>query len=411
MTIDILNAELEKFPVMITDIPGKGRGIITKSDIFTGTVLLREKPEILVLADKNIINVIEVALLQLIGMPQDVFSKVLKKLSCMYPTNQRNCKSDPTKYVNKSEADMLNFMLDQIIDNNIIPLDKMIIIKNIMGLASDSANILLLLVILRLTMIGIFDEWETEKEGEALVVLTSFINHSCYPNSSLFFHPVTYECEIRAIRDIAKGEEIFFTYIALYQYTEERQHDLMYNYGFLCDCPRCINDPSCPSKLDLTPQIIQKHLSDKQEDDKLYFLEQLYHESENQYYTEYMSGDNKHFESIKMAKKWLNHAKDFYAPLHPHAFKITEFLGRVYAESGEYKKSLKYFEKTVQIMDMIFPEFWFRKSCALGCLGRLYRHFNQIEKAQRIENRRRQLLLTVRGREDWDDGNDEVCNI
>jgi len=374
-------------------------------------VLLKEKPEILVRAEENIISVVESALLQLIGIPQKELSNVLKKLSCMYPTNQINFKSEPTGYVNKFEADMLCFMSEKFIDCNLIPPDKMLKMRNIMGLPTDSANILCLLVILRLTMIGIFDEWETEKVGEALVVITSFINHSCYPNSSLFFHPGTYDCEIKANRDIAKGEEIFFTYTALYQYTNERQHDLMYNYRFLCDCPRCVNDPSCPSQLDLTPPIVQVHLSDTQKDEKLDFLEQLYHESENQYSTEYMSGDNKHFESIKMANKWLNHAKEFYAPLHPHVFKITEFLGRVYAESGEYKKALKYFEKTVQIMDMVFPEFWFRKSCTLGCLGRLYRHFNQIEKAQRIENRRRQLLLTVRGREDWDDGNDEVCNI
>ncbi|MDM8522492.1 hypothetical protein QUF80_03900 [Desulfococcaceae bacterium HSG8] len=114
MTIEILNTELETFPVMITDIPGKGRGIVAKADIFAGTLLLREKPEILVRAEENIISVIESALLQLIGMPKKALSKVLKKLSCMYPTNQINCKSDPTRYVNKFEASMLNFMSEKI---------------------------------------------------------------------------------------------------------------------------------------------------------------------------------------------------------------------------------------------------------------------------------------------------------
>jgi len=87
MTIDILNIKLEEFPVMITNIPGKGRGIVAKSNIFAGTVLLKEKPEILVRAEENIISVVESALLQLIGMPQKELSNVLKKLSCMYPTN------------------------------------------------------------------------------------------------------------------------------------------------------------------------------------------------------------------------------------------------------------------------------------------------------------------------------------
>ena len=411
MTIDRLNKEIEEFPVMITDIPGKGRGLVAKPNIFAGTVLLREKPKILVRAEENIISVVESALLQLLGMPQKVFNEVLMNLSCMYPANQTSFKTEPTERVNKFEADMLNFISEKLIDSNSIPPAKMLKIRNILGRPTDSANIMLLLVILRLTMIGIFDEWETEKVGEALVVITSFINHSCYPNTSLFFHPVTYECEIRANRDIANGEEILFTYTALYQYTEERRHDLMYNYGFLCDCPRCVSNPSCPSQLDLTPPIIQTHLSDKLKYEKSEFLEQLYHESENLYYMEHISGDSKHSESIKIANKWLNEAKNFYAPLHPYIFKITEFLGRVCCEVGEYKNALKYYEETVQIMDMVFPKFWFRKSFALGCLGKLYRYLGQIENARRIENRRRQLLLTLRGKEDWDDGSDDFCTF
>ena len=161
MTIEILNIELEESPVMITNIPGKGRGIVAKSDIFAGTILLKEKPEILVRAEENIISVVESALWQLIGMPQKELSNVLKKLSCMYPSNQINFKSEPIGYVNKFEADMLRFMSEKFIDSNLIPPDKMLKIRNIMGLPTDSENILCLLVILRLTMTGIFDEWET----------------------------------------------------------------------------------------------------------------------------------------------------------------------------------------------------------------------------------------------------------
>ena len=45
MTIDILNIELEEFPVMITNIPGKGRGIVAKSNIFAGTVYMKHSVE------------------------------------------------------------------------------------------------------------------------------------------------------------------------------------------------------------------------------------------------------------------------------------------------------------------------------------------------------------------------------
>jgi hypothetical protein len=88
---------------------------------------------------------------------------------------------------------------------------------------------------------------------------------------------------------------------------------------------------------------------------------------------------------------------------------MTEFLGRANGEAGDYTKALTYYEKAVHMMDSVFPEFWFRKSCALGCLGKLYRYVGQQEHAQTVEHRRRQLLVIVRGTDAWDDGSDEVC--
>ncbi|MCD4811282.1 SET domain-containing protein-lysine N-methyltransferase [bacterium] len=411
--IDDFNTELEDFPVMITDIPKKGRGVIAKKNIAAGTILLKEKPEIVVRVegDIDIISVVESTFLQLIELPQEKFYSVLKKLCCLYPTNQTNAKQNPTKYVNEFEADKLYLIVEKIMTDNIIPSNKMLDIRTMVGLPNNSSNILLILVILRLTMTGIFDKQEREREGEALAVITSFFNHSCFPNSSILFHHRLNEYEIIANRNIKKGEEIFFTYIALYQYTNERRDELMYNYGFHCDCPRCQKDLSCPSELDLMPPIIQTNLTDTQKDDKSDFLEQLYHETEQQYYTEFISGDKKHTRSINMANEWLKHSEGFYAPLHPYFFKLTEFLGRTYCEVEEYDKAIKYFEKSIQIMDKVFPEFWFRKSCSLSSLGKIYRHIGQIEKAQKIEERSQRLLLITRGQEYWDDGSSDICNF
>ena len=233
-TIHEFNAELESFPILITDIPKKGRGVIAKKDIVAGTILLKEKPEIVLRIEGDIISVVESAFLQLTELPQEKFYSILKKLCCLYPTNQVNAKQNPTRYVNEFEAANLSLIVEKIIEDNIIHQDKMMLIRTMLDLPDDSSNILLILVILRLTMTGMFDEQEIEREGEALAVITSFFNHSCFPNSSLFFHQQLNQFEIIANRNIKKGEEIFFTYIALYQYTNERRNELMYNYGFHC---------------------------------------------------------------------------------------------------------------------------------------------------------------------------------
>jgi len=62
-------------------------------------------------------------------------------------------------------------------------------------------------------------------------------------------------------------------------------------------------------------------------------------------------------------------------------------------------------------MDKVFPEFWFRKSCSLSSLGKLYRYIGQIEKAQKIEERSQRLLLITRGQKEWDDGSSDICNF
>ena len=125
-TIDDFNTELEDFPIMITDIPKKGRGIIAKKYITAGTILLKEKPEIAVRVEGGIISVVESTFLQLIDLPREKFYLVLKKLCCLYPTNQTNAKQNPTKYVNEYEAAKLYFMVERIMADNIIQQDKML---------------------------------------------------------------------------------------------------------------------------------------------------------------------------------------------------------------------------------------------------------------------------------------------
>ncbi len=70
----------------------------------------------------------------------------------------------------------------------------------------------------------------------------SMINHSCAPNATHYFvfaagsRP---KMVIRAIANIAAGEEVLYSYVPLYQATASRQAQLLGAYSFKCDCPRC----------------------------------------------------------------------------------------------------------------------------------------------------------------------------
>ena len=71
---------------------------------------------------------------------------------------------------------------------------------------------------------------------------TSMMNHSCVPNCAHYFvveQGKSPRLIMRANRDVSTGEELTYSYVALYDGTSERKKKLMAAYGFLCDCTRC----------------------------------------------------------------------------------------------------------------------------------------------------------------------------
>ncbi|KAJ3033257.1 hypothetical protein HDV00_006547 [Rhizophlyctis rosea] len=68
------------------------------------------------------------------------------------------------------------------------------------------------------------------------------LNHSCYPNATLYPHPdgITFTCF--ALRDIAEGEEVCHSYLPelLCWPLEKRRAHLKTSHEFICECERCL---------------------------------------------------------------------------------------------------------------------------------------------------------------------------
>jgi len=78
-------------------------------------------------------------------------------------------------------------------------------------------------------------------DGEDTVYETiSRINHSCIPNCAHAFDQATQKGQIRALRDIAVGEEITITYCDLLMPASQRKAHLSYYYKFDCACDACL---------------------------------------------------------------------------------------------------------------------------------------------------------------------------
>ena len=92
-------------------------------------------------------------------------------------------------------------------------------------------------------VIDIFNSnaWQTGSKT-SICPLAARFNHSCIPNASFAFNPLTGKITIHAIVAIPPGTQIKLSYERPYQTTLSRRAKLA-SYGFTCTCPAC-SDPT-----------------------------------------------------------------------------------------------------------------------------------------------------------------------
>ncbi|KAK3506681.1 hypothetical protein QTP70_014290 [Hemibagrus guttatus] len=93
------------------------------------------------------------------------------------------------------------------------------------------------------------EDEELSHVGSALFPDVALMNHSCCPNVIVTYRGTL--AEVRAVKDISPGDEIFTSYIDLLYPTEDRIERLRDSYYFTCDCKECITKSKDNVKLKL----------------------------------------------------------------------------------------------------------------------------------------------------------------
>ncbi|XP_050678963.1 histone-lysine N-trimethyltransferase SMYD5 isoform X1 [Leptidea sinapis] len=86
-------------------------------------------------------------------------------------------------------------------------------------------------------------------EGSGLFVLQSACNHSCAPNAESTFPYGNHRVQLKALKTIMPGDEIFISYLdecTLQRSRHSRQKELAENYLFMCWCERCTSETTQP---------------------------------------------------------------------------------------------------------------------------------------------------------------------
>jgi len=81
--------------------------------------------------------------------------------------------------------------------------------------------------------------------------ILSRVNHDCAPSANYIFDFMSFEGQLRALRDIAAGEEITITYTRLCTSRSERQAALSGTRFFTCLCPTCSLPPPLRAQSDV----------------------------------------------------------------------------------------------------------------------------------------------------------------
>ena len=78
-------------------------------------------------------------------------------------------------------------------------------------------------------------------------------NHSCEPNAAYSFPANSSELHLKALEDIAAGDEVTISYLdpgMMRQSRNVRHAELASSYLFACDCTKCLAQIDCPDDSD-----------------------------------------------------------------------------------------------------------------------------------------------------------------
>ena len=179
-------------PVMVTEIPGKGKGLVASKDLKKGQVLFQETAAIVVHAPSLLVPLQEL---------KDQISKMSEE--------QKN-KFDQLKPRGFFRPDQLAAALTE---NCLHELD--IFLSNAVSSMTNADKI-------------------------ALFPSNSLMNHSCAPNLiQLFTSDAEDVIEIRAIKDILKGEEVTQCYTRGLMTSSQMKTKLQEAFRFDCKCGVC----------------------------------------------------------------------------------------------------------------------------------------------------------------------------
>ncbi|CAL9692416.1 unnamed protein product [Knipowitschia caucasica] len=226
------------------------------------------------------------------------------------------------------------------------------------------------------------EDEELSHLGTAVYPDVALLNHSCLPNAIITFKGTS--AEIRAIKVMKPGDEVFISYIDLLYPTDDRNNRLSDSYFFICKCQECKSrsqdklklkvqkrskkeDVSSmehyarkaiqefraakicktPSELlDICEQSLEK-MGSVFEESNVYMLHVMYQAMGVCLFMEDLE------EAIRYGQKLIKPYSQLYSPLSLNLSSLFLKLGRLYLTVDKHPAGVNLLKKAMAIMEVV----------------------------------------------------------
>ncbi|MCI4395738.1 hypothetical protein PGIGA_G00195530 [Pangasianodon gigas] len=197
------------------------------------------------------------------------------------------------------------------------------------------------------------EDEELSHIGSAVFPDVALMNHSCCPNVIVTYRGTS--AEVRAVKDISPGDEIYTSYIDLLYPTEDRMERLRDSYYFTCDCKECKTKSKDKVKLKLRKvnellelcELSMEKMGSIFEDSNVYMLHMMYQAMGVCMYMEDYDG------AVSYGEKVIKPFRQLYPAYSLNVASMYLKLGRLYMALDRSAAGSTALKKALAIMEVV----------------------------------------------------------
>jgi SET and MYND domain-containing protein len=236
---------------------------------------------------------------------------------------------------------------------------------------------------------------EMQPIGIGLYPTAALLNHSCSPNCVVVFDGT--KIKVRAIQNVAVGEEVTIPYVEVGVAKEERQKDLQDHFYFTCQCNKCqddefnlklkalrCNDTSCPGLVDPDDEKLSCNKCNKSwHDSKEFDVKHKYDKclAEFKIWTAPTKTNEEVEHQIKLLEPLAESFEQILCKDNALLIKIYDKLMNLNVQTSNFTRAKYWCEKSIPVYKAVYHPNWPLLGLQLTTLAKLESYLYEEKKA------------------------------